>query len=138
LRGAVETIEAIAAHGVPQVCVSNSSRRIVDANIQALGISRHVAFSISLDDVERGKPDPQGYATACHRLGLKPNSVAAVEDSPTGASAARAAGLVVVGYGPSAGGFEDVDHAIDEIPRLLRIAGVPELAASEALRAARR
>lgn len=138
VQGAVETIAAISAHGMPQVCVSNSSRRIVEANIAALGISSQIAFAISLDDVENGKPDPQGYATARRRLGLEPHAVAAVEDSATGAHAARAAGLIVVGFAPDGCGLDDVDHTIDAIPRLLDIVGAPRPGASRAFCAAGR
>ena len=100
IAGALETIRELARLGVPQVCVSNSSRRTVDANLQALDVIDYMAFSISLDDVTAGKPDPQPYATACLRLGLAPDEVLAVEDSLTGATSARAAGLRVALYCP--------------------------------------
>jgi len=124
MPGAVETIAALAARGVPQVCVSNSSRRLVDANLDALGIARHVAFSISLDDVGAGKPDPEPYRTACLRLALPPATVAAVEDSGTGAASARAAGLYTVGYRPAGGGFGAVDLAVDSLARVAALFGL--------------
>lgn len=119
LPGAVATIRTLAGRGVAQACVSNSSRRVVDANIDALGIADKLAFSISLDDVEHGKPDPEPYARACARLGLPPAQVVAVEDSLAGARAARAAGLHVIGYGSAA--FDDIDHAIDAIDQVLAL-----------------
>src|SRR5208282_1986079 len=45
--GALETVRALAARGVAQACVSNSGRAIVDANLDALGIRRTMAFSLS-------------------------------------------------------------------------------------------
>jgi HAD superfamily hydrolase (TIGR01509 family) len=93
LPGAVETIRSLAEMGLPQVCVSNSARMIVDANLDALAVAPHMAFSISLDDVLRGKPDPWPYAEAARRLGLPPTEVLAVEDSRTGITSALAAGL---------------------------------------------
>jgi HAD superfamily hydrolase (TIGR01509 family) len=94
--GARETVQAFAEAGLLQGCVSNSVRRIVDANLVALGCADLIAFSISRDEVERGKPDPEPYALACRRFGLDAPRVLAVEDSPVGAAAARAAGLPVV------------------------------------------
>ncbi len=44
LLGVVETVTTLAAHGVPQVCVSNSHGSIVRANLEALGLSQHIAF----------------------------------------------------------------------------------------------
>jgi len=119
LPGAVATIRVLARLGVPQACVSNSSRSVVDANIGALGISDAIAFSLSLDDVTRGKPDPEPYRRACERLGVAPDEMVAVEDSLSGARSARAAGLYVVGYRAAGGGFGDVDLEIDELQQVV-------------------
>lgn len=48
------------------------------------------------DDVARVKPDPELYALATQRLGLRPERALAIEDSLNGATAAVAAGLRVV------------------------------------------
>ena len=95
-----ETIRALNARGVAQACVSNSSRLVVDANIAALGVGGLIAFSISLDDVAAGKPDPEPYLQAMRRLGLSGAEALAVEDSVAGAASAQAAGLFVVRYDP--------------------------------------
>lgn len=98
MPGAVETIRLLAEHGIPQICVSNSSRSIVAANVEALGISQHLAGLITLDDVAAGKPDPEPYLAASRVLGLDPEQILAVEDSETGLASARAAGLLAVHY----------------------------------------
>jgi HAD superfamily hydrolase (TIGR01509 family) len=95
------TISSLSARGVAQACVSNSSRAVVDANIAALGIADNIAFSISLDDVSSGKPDPEPYALAARRLECPATQIVAVEDSAVGAASARAAGLMVVRYAPN-------------------------------------
>lgn len=102
VRGAVEAMAALAGAGVRQVCVSNSNRRIVDANLRAIGMEDAVEFSISFDDVAAGKPDPEPYRLAAERLGLDPGRVVAVEDSATGARSAAAAGMSVIGLGLAA------------------------------------
>jgi HAD superfamily hydrolase (TIGR01509 family) len=118
LPGVEDAMAAFAALGVRQVCVSNSHRRIVDANIGALGIGDTISFSLSLDDVAAGKPDPEPYARACAMLGLDPARVAAVEDSATGAASARAAGLFVVGYDPKGSAFPGADIAVADLAEL--------------------
>ncbi len=95
LPGAVETIAALAARNIPQACVSNSHRSIVDANLDALGVSRFMAFTVSFDDVSAGKPDPEPYAMATRRFGTAPAEVIAVEDSAAGMVSAVTAGLPV-------------------------------------------
>ena len=48
---------------------------------------------ISGDDVERGKPDPEGYLAAARALGRAPKDCIVIEDAPAGIEAARAAGM---------------------------------------------
>jgi HAD superfamily hydrolase (TIGR01509 family) len=110
--GAVEAVLKIAACGIAQACVSNSSRAIVDANLDRLGVRRKIAFSISLDDVSAGKPDPEPYLKAASALAVPPSSVIAVEDSATGARSAKMAGLLVVGYAPNGAEFVGCDRLI--------------------------
>jgi len=119
---AVATVRALDAMGVPQACVSNSGRAVVDANLAALGIAGIIRFSISFDDVTEGKPSPQPYLLACERLGLPPGEVVAVEDSRSGALSARRAGLVVVGYTPQGEPLEDVDASISDFTQFAGLA----------------
>lgn len=121
---AVATIRELAARGVAQICVSNSSRPIVDANIAALGIGDCLVGSISLDDVPAGKPDPAPYRDACRRLALAPHQVIAVEDSATGIRSARAAGLFVVGYCAGSDAMADIDLATNDLADVLGLVAI--------------
>ena len=93
IAGATVTLARLHRANVVQICVSNSSRRIVDANLMALEAAPYLRFSISLDDVANGKPNPEPYARAAVRLGVAPSRLLAVEDSRTGLASARGAGL---------------------------------------------
>jgi len=95
LPGAVEAVEALAALHVPQACVSNSHRYIVEANLDALGVLGRMAFTIAFEDVSAGKPDPEPYRMATRWFGLDPVEVLAVEDSRSGTLSALGAGLPV-------------------------------------------
>ena len=119
--GALEAMRELATRGVVQACVSHSGRAIVDANIEALGIGKIIAFSLSLEDVSSGKPDPEPYREAARRFALQAAEVVGVEDSGAGARSARAAGLYVVGYAPNGDAFVGADRSIAhlaEIPAL--------------------
>jgi HAD superfamily hydrolase (TIGR01509 family) len=121
IPGALEAMRDLAARGVVQACVSNSGRTIVNANINTLGIRDIIAFSMSLDDVTSGKPDPEPFREAARRLGAAPEATVAVEDSGAGARSARAAGLYVVGYAPSGEAFVGADRSVKhlaEVPAL--------------------
>jgi sugar-phosphatase len=52
---------------------------------------------IGADDVEHGKPSPEGYLLAAERLEVAPEGCLVIEDAPAGVEAARAAGMRVVG-----------------------------------------
>lgn len=115
-------IEGLARSGLRQVAVSNSNRAVVDANLELLRVADLLEFSLSLDDVIVGKPDPAPYRAAAERLGLAPTRLAAVEDSRSGVSSARAAGCFTVGLArdPTALAEADVVVAdLNEIPALL-------------------
>jgi HAD superfamily hydrolase (TIGR01509 family) len=121
MPGAVEAMRALAALGVAQACVSNSGRAIVDANLDALGVRRTMAFSLSLDDVSAGKPDPAPFREAARRFSLQPAAIVAVEDSAAGARSARAAGLYVVGYAPNGNAFAGCDRTIAKLTETLTL-----------------
>jgi HAD superfamily hydrolase (TIGR01509 family) len=123
IDGAVEAVETVSRLGLPQVCVSNSNRSIVDTNLAFLGVQSRLAFSISLDDVANGKPDPEPYLLAAQRLRLAAENIIAVEDSLTGVLAALNAGMAVVGYRLPPDVATRVAHNIDHfaaLPGILR------------------
>jgi HAD superfamily hydrolase (TIGR01509 family) len=120
MPGALDAMRGLSGRGIGQVCVSNSNRRIVVANLAALGVHDLVAGIVGLDDVAAGKPDPTPYRAGCALLGLPPASVVAVEDSATGVAAARAAGLFVVGFaGPGTPAPAGADLVTDDLRDVL-------------------
>jgi HAD superfamily hydrolase (TIGR01509 family) len=121
IPGAVEAVRALAAQGVAQACVSNSGRAIVDANLDALGIRPAIAFSLSLDDVSSGKPDPEPFREAARRFALPAPAVVAVEDSGAGARSARAAGLYVVGYAPNGTALVGADRSVAKLMEVVAL-----------------
>lgn len=112
ISGAPQCVLALASAGFIQCAVSNSSRRIVEANLKAMGLDHVMAFAIAREDVTEGKPDPEPYRLACQRLGLAPTQLLAVEDSLVGAQSARAAGMPVLRYGVD---FKDFAAILDRI-----------------------
>ncbi|WP_372424448.1 HAD family hydrolase [Salinarimonas chemoclinalis] len=128
-RGVIETVGALTARGVPQACVSTAERRILDANVAALGIGAALRFTISREDVVRTKPAPDPYVAACARLGLAPGDCLAIEDTPVGVAAARAAGVPVLAWPHALTAQLDFPGAtariarLDEVPFLTQAAG---------------
>ena len=88
--GALELIAWMDDRALPWAVVTNAHPRLARARLGAAGLDPPVI--VSRDDVERGKPHPEGYLLGARRLGVEPRCAAAVEDSAPGLAAARAAG----------------------------------------------
>jgi HAD superfamily hydrolase (TIGR01509 family) len=93
LPGAADLLATATTLG-PVGLVSASPRRYVHAVVTALGLC--FGTVVTGDDVARGKPAPDPYLLAAHRLGLAPAHCLAVEDSASGIRSARAAGMTVL------------------------------------------
>ncbi|MCK5862182.1 MAG: HAD-IA family hydrolase, partial [Candidatus Hydrogenedentes bacterium] len=94
--GAREAIAAVKATGVKLAVVSSSSRNWVPVHLKRLGLYDFFDVIVCGDEVENVKPDPALYKLALDRLGIKAAHAFAVEDSPKGIAAARAASLYCV------------------------------------------
>ena len=79
--------------------VSGSARAEIEPVLEAAGLSDAVRLIVSVDDIARSKPDPEGYLLALHLLGVDASEAAAVEDSEAGVAAAKAAGLYCAAVG---------------------------------------
>jgi len=90
------------ARQVPIAIVSGAARSEVVASVTDAGIDDAFRTIVTAEDVSRCKPDPEGYLLALRRLGLTGREgCLAIEDSPGGIRAARAAGLRVLGVATS-------------------------------------
>jgi len=96
--GALEAWRNFAELGLRQAVVSNSDRIVVNANIRVLGLEEPGFISVSINDVLNGKPHPEPYQRGAALLGFEPHQCIAIEDSPTGARAALAAGTHIIAW----------------------------------------
>lgn len=115
--GARELLEQLRRRGTPMALVSNSPLRFVRRSIELAGFEDHFDVVVSAHEVAAPKPAPDPYLEACRRLGVEAGpEVVALEDSPTGVAAARAAGLTVIGI-PSIEGIalEEAHHLAESL-----------------------
>lgn len=94
----IEWVEAFSERGIRQCVVSNSDAQIVSQAIQELKIDAYIEQFFSRDMVQHGKPNPAIYLHALDVLGISPDQVVAIEDSCSGVTAAKAAGLFTLAY----------------------------------------
>jgi HAD superfamily hydrolase (TIGR01509 family) len=114
MPGALGLIEELRGRR-PIAVASNSERRLVDLALAGSGFAEAFDVVLAGDEVPNPKPAPDLYLEACRRLGVPPHAATAIEDSPTGAAAARAAGLFVIGI-PY---FPDLEVEADLVGRSL-------------------
>lgn len=110
--GARELLHELKGRGTPIGLVSNSPLAFVQRSLEIAGFHDRFDVVLSAHEVTTPKPSPEPYLEACRRLGVEPGpDVVALEDSPTGVAAARAAGLTVIGV-PSLDGIllDEADH----------------------------
>ena len=99
VRAVEGAAEAAASLRCPTAIASNSSRAGLDMKLAACGLDHLFGErTYGYEDVARGKPAPDLYLLACERAGIAPGRAMAIEDSVTGVTSARAAGLTVIGF----------------------------------------
>jgi len=115
MLGARELLDRLGELGVPLGLVSNSPLRFVQRSIELAGFEHCFDVVLSAHEVAAPKPAPDPYLEACRRLGVEAGpEVVALEDSPTGVAAARAAGLTVIGVPSVEGVLLDEAHHLAE------------------------
>jgi HAD superfamily hydrolase (TIGR01509 family) len=117
LPAAVETVRRMTGRYLSTV-VSGSSRAEVEAVLRALGVLSLFPWFLGAEDAARGKPFPDGYLLAASKLAVDPAECLVLEDSTAGITAARTAGMRVIGV--RAGNFakqpqDEADRVVDSL-----------------------
>jgi HAD superfamily hydrolase (TIGR01509 family) len=97
----VTSFVARAAQRASLAIVSGARREEIDWVLDRVGLRSLFSLILGAEQIQRGKPDPEGYRIACTWLqervaGLGPEQCLVVEDSPKGIAAARATGMRVI------------------------------------------
>ncbi len=93
MPGVVELIQYLAGRGIRMAVVTSSKREITELHLGRHGLLEHFEFLVTRHDVERTKPAPDPYLKALDQLKLPAEECLVLEDSPTGLTAANAAGV---------------------------------------------
>lgn len=102
--GVLQVLEALEAAGCPYCVASNGNHAKVRFTLGLTGLlPRFEGRIFTADDVARPKPAPDLFLLAAAALGVAPADAVVVEDSPTGVTAAKAAGMRVIGYAAMTG-----------------------------------
>ena len=100
--------------------VTSAGRQLARTRLAAVGLPVPRVL-VGADDVDLGKPAPDGYLQAARALGVSPARCVVLEDTPAGAQAGRAAGATVVGLCTT---FPTVDGCDFLVPDLRAVRAV--------------
>ena len=123
IDGARDAVERIAARW-PLGLASSSNRPLIDAVLDLAGLAELFSVTVSSEEVERGKPAPDVYLEAARRLGVLPSRCAAIEDSHSGISSAKTAGMRVVAipnasFPPEPEALAEADVVLESLAELV-------------------
>jgi HAD superfamily hydrolase (TIGR01509 family) len=122
IPGAVEAVRRIGSRW-PLAIASSANPELIDVVVRVAGLASELPVTVSSQDVGHGKPAPDVYLEAARRLGVAPESCAAVEDSENGIRSAKAAGMRVLAipnphFPPDPDALALADRVLDDIGSL--------------------
>jgi beta-phosphoglucomutase len=97
LPGVLDLVKGLKEAGIAQAVGSSAPRGNVDLILAMTGLDQYITASVAMEDVSRGKPDPEVFVTAAKRLGVPPAQCLVFEDAPVGIRAAKTGGMKAVG-----------------------------------------
>jgi HAD superfamily hydrolase (TIGR01509 family) len=119
--GVRSLIEEARGASIPLGVASSSKHPWVDGFLKRLGLFESFDAIVCADDVARAKPHPDLYLAAMAAIGIDPEHGIALEDSPNGIRAAKAAGLTCVAVPNDLTGRLDLSHADHAVTSLANI-----------------
>jgi beta-phosphoglucomutase len=93
LPGVRALLEGLHAAGFRQAMGSSAPRGNLDLILGLTDTERFFDAVVSMEDTQRGKPDPQVFLIAAERLGVPPARCLVMEDAVAGVQAAKAGGM---------------------------------------------
>jgi mannitol-1-/sugar-/sorbitol-6-phosphatase len=96
--GAAAFVSRLVDAGVPVALVTSAPRDLAVNRMRAAGVHVPEAL-VASEDVDHGKPHPDGYLRGAALLGVDPAECVAFEDAPAGLEAAIASGATTVVVG---------------------------------------
>ena len=96
LPGVRQLLDELRSRGIPIGLASASLRQWVDATLRGLHLEEAFAATVAAGEVPRSKPAPDLYLRAAEDIGVPAQECLAVEDTRSGITAAKAAGMFAV------------------------------------------
>jgi len=115
IEGIRELLDALTAQGVKLAIGSSGPLLNLELTVSECGLAGRFAAISSLEDITRGKPDPQVFLVAAAKAGTLPARSVVFEDAPVGIQAAKTAGMYAVGLTTTHSGAALEEAGADEV-----------------------
>ena len=108
LPGVKALVQGLRQAGFKQAIGSSAPRANLDLILKLTELASFFDVLVSMEDTQRGKPDPQVFLVAAQRLKISPSHCIVVEDAVAGVQAAKAGGMKCIAvdfvghHGPAA------------------------------------
>lgn len=93
--GAAEILSAMQNQDHPWALVTSAWRKLAETRVLAAGLPLPTVI-VPIDEIQNGKPDPEGFLQAAAQLGIAPKDCVVFEDTRPGIDAGIRAGMQVV------------------------------------------
>lgn len=114
LDGVTQALDLADALGMRVALCSSSDLRMIEAIVDALGISSRFEILHSAEHDEFGKPHPMPYLHTAEKLGVDPKGCLVFEDSVMGSVSAKAAAMTVIAV-PAPHDLTDVRFGLADV-----------------------
>lgn len=122
--------EAIATIGGNRAVASSTSIEPLWRNLRKTGLADLFEPHIySATQVARGKPAPDVFLFAASQIGVDPHHALVIEDSVAGVTAARRAGMRVIGFSGASNGIGDLHDRLEKagaVSVIRHMTGLPD------------
>lgn len=123
-----EVLSELARRSVRMGVVTNKMRLTSEMGLRKCGLAAYMETIVTIDDVERGKPEPDPVLVALERMGVTPQETLMVGDSQYDIVAGQKAGVHTAGVAWSLKGEEHLlsfkpDYMLRDMRDLLDIVG---------------
>jgi HAD superfamily hydrolase (TIGR01509 family) len=122
MPGLRDVLAAVDARGLRRAVATSSPKSYAPVALREVGVADGFEALITGDMVERGKPAPDIYLAAAAALSLPAAACLALEDSPNGLGAAKAAGMRCVAVPNELSAGLDLRAADAVLPSLMAVA----------------
>ncbi len=107
VAGVVAALDAVAASGLATCVASQGPLEKMAVSLGVTGLwARFEGRIFSAYQVARGKPHPDLFLFAAAAMGVAPRDCVVIEDNPLGITAAKVAGMDVLGFAPEDDGAD--------------------------------